>query len=81
MKVRFSKGFLTGLADAPESVQRAFLKQTRLLEENIRHPSLRAKKYDEVRDIWQARVTGNWRFYFTIENGECRLHVIKKHPK
>ena len=81
MKMRFSKGFLTALADAPESIQRAFFKQVQFLEQNLRHPSLHAKKYDEARDIWQARVTSNWRFYFTVENGECRLHVIKKHPK
>ncbi len=30
-------------------------------------PGLHSKKYDEARDIWQARVTRDWRFYFTIE--------------
>ena len=25
------------------------------------HPSLRAKKYDESQDLWQARVTKDWR--------------------
>jgi hypothetical protein len=29
-------------------------------------PSLRAKKYDEAQDYWQARVNRDWRFYFTI---------------
>jgi len=29
--------------------------QVRFLMQNIRHPSLRAKKYDEARNIWQAR--------------------------
>ena len=28
---------------------------------------VRAKKYDESRGLWQARVTDDWRFYFTIE--------------
>jgi hypothetical protein len=36
------------------------------LAQNLRHPSLRAKKYDEARDIWQARVNGGWRLYFLI---------------
>jgi len=28
---------------------------------------LRAKKYDEAKDRWQARVNKDWRFYFKIE--------------
>ncbi len=32
------------------------IKQIKLLEHNRRHPYLRAKKYDETRGRWQARV-------------------------
>lgn len=35
-------------------VKKAFIKQVKLLEENLRHPSLRAKKCDEALDHWQA---------------------------
>jgi len=52
----------------------------RLLE-NPRHPSLRAKKYDESAGLWQARVTRGWRFYFIIEGDTCRMLEIKAHPK
>ena len=48
---------------------------------DVRHPSLRAKKYDEARGIWQARVTLNWRFYFTIEGDTYTLLTIRSHPK
>jgi mRNA interferase RelE/StbE len=51
------------------------------LVEDLRHPSLRAKKYDVARDIWQARVTRDWRFYFTIEDDTYHLHTIIPHPK
>ena len=40
-----------------------------------------AKKYDEARGIWQARVTLNWRFYFTIEGDTYTLLTIRSHPK
>jgi len=53
----------------------------RLFAQNLRHPSLRAKKYDAAQDIWQARVTRDWRFYFTIEDDTYHLHEIKPHPK
>jgi hypothetical protein len=51
------------------------------LVRSLPHPSLRAKKYDEARDIWQARVNLDWRFYFTIEGDAFHLHDIMRHPK
>lgn len=81
MKLVFSPRFLKQYQAAPPEVQRAFDKQAKLLVQNLRHPSLRAKKYDEARDIWQARVTRDWRFYFTIEGDTYQLHTIISHPK
>ena len=65
----------------PVIVQRAFEKQVRFLIRDIRHPSLRAKKYDEAENIWQARVTGDVRFYFRVVSDTYRLLGIRKHPK
>lgn len=62
-------------------VQKAFEKQVVFLLQDIRHPSLHAKKYDETQDIWQARVTKGIRFYFQIVGDTYRLLNIKKHPK
>ena len=45
------------------------------------HPSLCAKKYDEAREIWQARVNDDRRFYFKIVDDTYRLENLKKHPK
>lgn len=81
MTIRYSKRFLREYAAAPVEVRKAFDKQSRLLLENRNHPSLRAKKYDEALVVWQARVNRSWRFYFTIEGDEYRLHNIKPHPK
>lgn len=57
MKLLFSPRFLKQYRDAPLQVQKAFDKQAKLLVQHLRHPSLRAKKYDEARNRWQARVT------------------------
>ena len=81
MMVRYSHRFLRQYAAAPAEVRKAFEKQSRLLLDNLNHPSLRAKKYDEALGLWQARVNRSWRFYFTIEGDEYRLHDIKPHPK
>ena len=66
---------------APPNVRTAFDKQVKLLVDNLHHPSLRAKKYDVARDLWQARVNRNWRFYFMIENDTYIIARIIPHPK
>ncbi len=81
MKVVSSQGFDHALTKAPSEIQKTFWKQLNHLSQNIRHPSLHAKKYDESNDIWQARVNQSWRFYFSITNDVIRLHDITKHPK
>lgn len=81
MKLDYTDRFIQSLDDTPPSIQKAFYKQSGLLLQNLRHPSLRAKKYDEARNIWQARVTRNWRFYFKIEADTYILIEITPHPK
>ena len=81
MKVIFSDRFTRNFVSAPEQVQRTFGKQLGHLLRNLRHPSLRAKKYEEARNIWQARVDQNWRFYFTIEGDTYHMIDITPHAK
>jgi mRNA-degrading endonuclease RelE of RelBE toxin-antitoxin system len=81
MKVDYLPRAQRALRDAPPSVQRAFFKQVKLLERDLRHPSLHAKKYDEALDRWQARVNNNWRFYFNIVDDTYVIRDIIPHPK
>ena len=81
MRLIFTPHFMRSYRKTPPAVQRAFEKQSLLLLQDLRHPSLRAKKYDESKDLWQARVTGAWRFYFRIERDTYILEEIKAHPK
>ena len=81
MRLDFTPHFPRSYNKAPVHIQHAFDKQSLLLLDNLRHPSLRAKKYDESRDLWQARVTGNWRFYYKILRDVYLLEEIKAHPK
>lgn len=81
MRPDYSERFLRSYENAPPHIQRAFDRKLELLLKNLRYPSLHAKKYDEARDLWQARVTLEWRFYFTIEGDTYRLDDITAHPK
>ncbi len=81
MRIRRTAHFERSYNKAPIEIQQAMDKQIVLLLENLRHPSLHAKKYDEGKDRWQARVTKGWRFYFMIEGDTYMLQDIIRHPK
>jgi hypothetical protein len=81
MRFFFTERFRTSYADAPAAVQRQCDKQLSYLARDLRHPSLKTKKFDEVRGIWQARVNRSWRFYFLISAGTYTLLDIIPHPK
>ncbi len=81
MKVVLSDAALDSLADAPPAVRKAFFKQIKFLGEDLHHPSLRAKKYDQGKDRWQARVNKDWRFYFKIIDDTYHVSAVIPHPK
>ena len=81
MKLRRTSHFARAYGKAPKEIQGAFDKQSGLLLQNLLHPSLHAKKYDEGKDRWQARVTKDWRFYFLIQDDTYILQDITRHPK
>ncbi len=81
MRLLLTPALIRDYAAAPADAQKAFDKQSGLLLDNIHHPSLRAKKYDESKDIWQARVNRAWRFYFTIRDDTYIITRLIPHPK
>ncbi|MEK7090824.1 MAG: hypothetical protein AAB930_04535 [Patescibacteria group bacterium] len=81
MKFLFSGRARRDYNSLPEAVRKAANKQFDLLLDNFMHPSLKSKKYDEPRDVWQGRVNRNYRFYFKIVNDVYEIVTILKHPK
>jgi len=81
MRLLRTKHFVREYSKAPKAIQRAFDKQLIFLLQDLHHPSLRAKKYDEARNLWQARVNRNWRFYFTVYEDAYVITSIIAHPK
>ena len=81
MKLQRTPHFTRAYRKAPAEIQAAFDKQSWFLLQNLQHPSLHAKKYDEGKNRWQARVTRDWRFYFVIEDDAYILQDITRHPK
>lgn len=81
MKLRFTSRAREDYRTLPEKLQRITDKQIDHLVDNLRHPSLHAKKYDESGDRWQARVNRDYRFYFHIIGDTYLIIAITKHPK
>jgi mRNA interferase RelE/StbE len=81
MKIVLSDRAAVAIADAPRPIRKAFHKQIAFLERDLQHPSLHAKKYDEARNIWQARVNKDWRFYFKIVDDTYVIRDVVPHPK
>ncbi len=81
MRLRWTSHFARAYGKAPKEIQAAFDKQSFLMLQNLRHPSLHAKKYDEGKGRWQARVTKDWRFYFLVQDDAYILQDITRHPK
>ena len=81
MTAAFTLRFRRHYQKLSEDRQAKFDKQLAFLISNLRHPSLRAKKYDEANDIWQARVDDGYRFYFQIDGETYLLLSLIPHPK
>ena len=81
MKFYPTASFVRCYKKIPLEIQRKVDKAIKLLLKELHYPSLRAKKYDEERNIWQARVNRNYRFYFLIKGDTYILLEIKPHPK
>ncbi len=81
MKFIYTPHFKRDFKSLPQEIRQKFKKQAHFLLKYLRHPSLRAKKYDEKRNIWQARINRNYRFYFLIKGNSYILLEVKSHPK
>lgn len=81
MLVNFSKKAIRDYENLPTNLKKTVDKQFNFLLKSLNHPSLRAKKYDEVQNIWQGRISGSWRFYFQIHINTYEIITIIRHPK
>ncbi len=81
MKYLLSPRAADQYAALPDALKAKFDKQLGFLLINLRHPSLKAKKYTERAGVWQARVDRGYRFYFEIVGDTYHILTIIPHPK
>jgi mRNA-degrading endonuclease RelE of RelBE toxin-antitoxin system len=81
MRVRFSRLADRQYASLPSRLRAQVDKQLDFLSQNLRHPSIQAKKYGGTDDVWQGRVNRDYRFYFQITDAAYYIISIIPHPK
>ncbi len=52
-----------------------------LAENDLTRPACEIQRASGHLDLWQARATGSWRFYFQIEGDAYHLIDLTPHPK
>lgn len=85
MKLLFTRPFIKNYQALPHNIQRLTDKQLEFLLTNPQHPSLKIKKMEDPREIWEGRITYSYRFTFQIEGDTYILrkigtHDILRHP-
>ncbi len=63
---------------SPED-RKATQKAIRLLEADMRHPSLQVKRIQGAPDIWEARVNLRCRMTFRLDNETILLRTVGEH--
>jgi mRNA-degrading endonuclease RelE of RelBE toxin-antitoxin system len=81
MKIRLTNAAIKEYKKLPKVIQQKADKQFEYLMEDIRHPSLHAKKYQEQDNLWQARIDKSYRFYFFVIEPDYVVVSIINHPK
>ncbi len=79
MKILRTDSFRRDYKKLPEKIKSQAQKALQLLVANLSHPSLRPKKIKSRENIWEARVTKDYRFSFEIRGDAYILRRVSKH--
>ncbi len=79
MKVFRTESFKRDFQALPEDIQARAERAIRLLAENPRHPSLRAKKMRGLEEIWEASVSMSYRITYQLAGDTLTLRRIGTH--
>lgn len=79
MEIRFTKSFERDYRNLSREIQKRLDKQLNFLLEDFRHPSVRIKKVEGISDVWEGRISKNYRFTFQIIENTYFLRRVGVH--
>ena len=79
MRVARDPSFIRDFAGLPAAIQERAEKKLALFLTNPRHPSLQTHKMEGSHEIWEGRITDDYRFTFRIAGDLYQLRRIGTH--
>lgn len=79
MKLIQTKRFKKDYKKLPPNLQKRTDEKLRYLLQDITHPSLRIKRVQKYKDIFEGRITKGYRFLFAINSDGYILYRAGKH--
>jgi mRNA interferase RelE/StbE len=79
MQIKTTQEFIKDYKNLPPLIQKRTDEKLRLLLSNPQHPSLGIKKMKGFSEIWEGRITENYRFTFQIQGDTFILRKIGTH--
>ena len=79
MNIRTDPSFDRDYSRLPPPIQERVDRKLVLFAGNPRHPSLRVRKMEGARDIWDGHLSYEYCFTFRIVDETCRLRRVGTH--
>ncbi|MBD3377449.1 hypothetical protein GF406_20645 [candidate division KSB1 bacterium] len=79
MKIQRTKQFEKDYSALSEPLKKRAKEKLILFFENPRHPSLQVKKMSGYENIWEGRISYQYRFTFSMVEDVCILRRIGSH--
>jgi len=79
MNIYTTRRFEKDYSSLPPSVQNKVDKKLKIFVDDISHPSLRIKKMEGTQEIWEMRVSRNYRITFQFTNDGVILRRVGTH--
>ena len=81
MQLLLTERFRQAYSSLEAADQDRVKKALRLMTEDLRYPSLRVKKIQGTKGIWEARASWSLRITFQIEEGSMLLRNVGQHDE
>jgi mRNA-degrading endonuclease RelE of RelBE toxin-antitoxin system len=76
---QFSKKFKKGYRALPVEIQKTFDKKLPIFLNDMLHPSLRVKRIQGTKNIWEGSVTMKYRFTFELADDKVIFRSVGTH--
>lgn len=78
-RYRFSEKFRKEYKKLPKEIQERFDEKLALFLQDMSHPSLRVKRLQGTKDLWEGSISESYRSTFEFQGGTVLFRVVGTH--